>query len=571
MHSILTPLALWRKFDDSLPLNEFVVKREETDGISYSFLCFSGRKTKTGRVRIYGLFARPVGGDSFPAILLLPDAGKGFDRAFIARFVRLGYSVLTVDYSGKDEGRERYTVYPEDIAYANYASVGRHMDFVDTDAAETSWYEWTAVGRYALKYLKSRPDVSKIGVIGIRTGGEIAWKLMLSSDVSCGVPICAAGWIAYRGINKFEKDKELFIDNERQRFLAGVDSQSYAQFVSCPVLMLCSTNDRRFDYDRAYDTYSRINSEVDCVISYTVNNSSYIGPQGLTDLDMFLAKYLKGQHVFIPKPLDIKIAIDEEGDLVATVRKDNRGEIVGVRLFLAEDCLVSSQRDWRESHRKKKESEDSVTFCLDAYEKSKMVFVFAQAEYSSGFTSSSKIAVKAIEEPFRNGLPKTRILYSTDQGDAECFASSDVADYSFGDCILDGNVCRPVLIDAYKGIKGVCSERGLKTYRINNPICRPAEDALISVDFCSWEAGYISVSIAEMRDGKILPFVAKLWVNGSRGWENFVLRPGDFMAPTVMKEGYALEKGLALKSFSTAISLNFTAEFRFCLNNLLWL
>ena len=561
MHSILTPLALWRKFDDSQPLNEFIVKREEKDGILYSFLCFSGRKTETGRVRIYGLFARPAEGESFPAILLLPDAGKGFDRAFIARFVRLGYAVFTVDYSGKDEGRERYTVYPEDIPYANFATVGRHMDYVDDDAIGTSWYEWTAVGRYALKYLKSRPDVSKIGVIGIRTGGEIAWKLMLSPDVSCGVPICAAGWIAYRGINKFQKDNELLIDNERQRFLAGVDSQSYAQFVSCPVLMLCSTNDGRFDYDRAYDTYSRINSKVDCVISYTVNNSSYIGPQGLTDLDMFLAKYLKRQHVFIPKPLDITVFIDEEGDLVANVKKDNRGESVGVHLFLAEDCLVSSQRDWRESRRKKKENENSVTFYLDAYENAKTVFVFAQAEYSSGFTASSKIAFKEIDGAFRNGIPRTRILYSTEEGNADCFACSDVADYSFGDCILDGSVCRPVLTDAFKGIKGVCSERGLKTFRINNPIYRPSEDALISIDFCGWEAGFVCVRIAEIQEGRILPYVAKVWLNGSRGWENSVLQPGDFKT----------QEGQPLKSFSTAISLSFTANFKFCLNNILWL
>ncbi|MGN1235398.1 MAG: alpha/beta hydrolase family protein, partial [Christensenellaceae bacterium] len=222
-NAIMTPLSLWKDFDDSLSLDPFRVRREEKDGILYEYVYFSGRKTNEGRVRIYGLFARPVTGESFPAVLFLPDAGKDFDLGFINRYVRMGYCVFSVDYSGRCD-REKYTQYPNDIVYANYADVGRHMDFVDTDAMGTSWYEWTAVGRYAIRYLRSRPEVARIGVVGVRTGGELVWKLLLSSEVSCGIPICAAGWLAYRGVNKLEGGMELSANDERQRFIAGIDS-----------------------------------------------------------------------------------------------------------------------------------------------------------------------------------------------------------------------------------------------------------------------------------------------------------------------------------------------------------
>lgn len=559
-YSILTPLSLWKNFDDKQALNEFIVKRETIDGISYSFLCFSGRQTKTGRVRIYALYACPERGESFPALLYFPDAGKAFDTDFINRFVKLGYAVLAVDYSGRTAGRERFTVYPEDVAYANFEEVGRRMDFVDTDASETAWYEWTAVGRYAVQYLKSRPDVTKIGVIGVRTGGEIAWKLMLSPDVSCGVPICAAGWLTFRGMNKFGKTPDLVFDHERQRFLAGIDSQVYAPFVTCPVLMLCSTNDPKFDYDRAYDTYLRINQNVDCVISYSVHNSSYIGMTGLNDLDMFLAKYLKGRQVFIPKPLDISIFVDQDGDLVAEVVNDQLGEIETIRLFLSEDCAVSFRRDWREMKRIKVETEEKIVFYLDAYEKCKTVFAFAQAEYSSGFESSSKVAYAPIEKPFRNGVSHSRIIYREDQG-TECFSSYDVSDKAIGDCILDDEKHRPVLIEGYKGIKGIACDRGLQTFRINNSVCRPTEDALLQVDFCSWESGYITICIEADLGGTTNKFYRSFWVNGSHGWENAVLQASEFKT----------ESAQPMKSFADAISVSFFAEFKFCLNNLLWL
>lgn len=47
---------------------------------------------------------------------------------------------------------------------------------VDTTADETCWFEWISVALYSIEYLKQRGDVSGIGVVGIRTGGEIAWK-----------------------------------------------------------------------------------------------------------------------------------------------------------------------------------------------------------------------------------------------------------------------------------------------------------------------------------------------------------------------------------------------------------
>lgn len=180
-------------------------------------------------------------------MLLLPDAGKELDQELLYYFIDKGYAVLMPDYSGETDGSAApHTVYPQSIAYANYRQC-KGLDTVETSADETCWFEWIYVALYSVEYLKQREDISGIGVVGIRTGGEIAWKTMLSPDVRCGVPINAAGWRAYRNIGKFADNAESNMSDERHRYIAGIESQSYAPFVKCPVLMLCALRDDAFD------------------------------------------------------------------------------------------------------------------------------------------------------------------------------------------------------------------------------------------------------------------------------------------------------------------------------------
>ncbi|MCX4287703.1 MAG: hypothetical protein OSJ68_10550, partial [Clostridia bacterium] len=154
----------------------------------------------------------------------------------------------------------------------------RRKEFCDESADKTSWYEWVAVGIYARKYLLEKTGGEEIALVGLRDGGEIAWKLAVAKKFACVIPVCAAGWLAYSGVSKYESDEQK-LDNERYRFIAGIDSQAYAPYVQCPVMILCSTNDPRFDYDRAYDTFSRINAEYagDSVITYSVQCDSSVG------------------------------------------------------------------------------------------------------------------------------------------------------------------------------------------------------------------------------------------------------------------------------------------------------
>lgn len=562
-NKILTPITLWNDFNDSLPVNEQILSEQTEEKSVLRKVRFSGRSVGETRVDIFALFGMPAEGNSVPALLVLPDCDHTADIDLIRRFVKKGYAVLMPDYRGRSadsEGTE-YTIYPEEIAYANYEQAGKHMDYAEPSAVETSWYEWVAVARYCVRYLRSNAQISKIGVIGLKAGGDIAWQLAATSEeLSCVIPVCAGGWRAYRGIYKFgDSAAELKMDDERYRFLAGVDSQAYAQYVKCPVLMLCSTNDERFDADRAFDTFARINPQQDKTFYFAVRYNGKIGNTGMNDLDLFADKYLKSREVFIPSPAEISIE-EDDGELVAKIRSDRNGEMVYCEVFMAEDCADSSDRDWTRCAFKRETEENEQVFRLDAYKGSSRVFAFAKAKYSCGFAVSSKIAVKKIEKPYTNLTDKSRILYSSvDKFDSFVLDKPDKN--VLADCFLDSSLPPVSMADGPFGIQGIYSSYGLRLYRINDPKFRPEQNALLKMDLYSAKSNIIRLCILAAKNGVSEKYYCNLKVTGGEYWADRVLSPKDFKT----------EENKALMQFSDAVFISFSSDEPFCLNNLLWI
>ena len=559
-NKILTPITLWSGFDDSLPLHA-ETKREYTAGKTvYSEIAFSGRAVGGERVRICALYAHPAEGGSYPALLILPDAGRTYEEALVRLFAEKGYAVLMPDYRGAWEGVKNYTVYPQAVAYGNYKDAGRHLFYADETAKETSWYEWVAVARYALRLLRMYCPESPIGAIGLKAGGDIVWQLAATSDeLSCAIPVCAGGWAAYKGIQKFGENFELKMDEERYRFLGGVDSQAYAPYVRCPVLMLCSTNDDRFDADRAFDTFARVNAEQEKTFYFSARYNGHIGNTAIKDLELFAAKYLKGREVFIPSPVDISIE-EEDGELVAKICFDKNGEADYCEVFMAEDMPDSCLRDWTRCQLKRTDGDDTAYFYLNAYQGAKTVFAFAKAKYSCGFAVSSKIAVKRIEKQFTNMVPKNRVLFSSKNG-TDSFTLDKYDDNVLADCFLENSVKPVRLIEGPCGIKGVYSSYGLRLYRINDEMYRPAEHAIIKFDAYAQAAAVIEVNIYVAKGDDRECFSSTVNLTGAEEWMPCILSAKDFKN----------EVGKPIGSIAEGAYITFHSKNLFCINNLLWL
>ena len=561
-NKILTPITLWSDFNETLPLQPQILSDSTEDGVAVSRVRFSGRAAGDGRVNIFALFARPVGDKDCPAVLVLPDCRLTADKTLVKMFAKKGYAVLMPDYRGVWGEETDHTVYPQAIDYANYSLAGRRFNFADDTARETCWYEWTALARYCVRYLREQPFITNVGAVGLKAGGEIVWQLAATCDLACAVTVCAGGWRAYRGIFKYGDNTELKMDDERYRFLAGIESQSYAQYVRCPVLMLCATNDENMDADRAFDTYARINPEMQKSFYFAARYDGHIGNTGLNDLFHFIEKYLKEKDRFIPEPVAVAIE-EDEGDLVARVNleRNTGGRLDYCDVFMAEDNPDASTRDWTICPLKRDDRKEGMVFYLNVYKNAGRVFGFAKAKYKSGFAVSSKIAVKKIEKQYANMTDRSRILYSSENG-RDSFTIDNTSGKLIADCFLNNDSPPVVMMNGPFGIRGIYSPYGLKLFRINEERYRPAEGALLKFDFYSPQPCTLRVNLIvyEAGGGRDV-YSCTLSANGGEHWSNFVVGAKDFKN--------SVNKPLG--QIRDAKFMTFYSESAFCLNNLIWL
>ena len=567
---IVSAVSLSRKYNLKASLRESAWGDEEKDGRVYAHVTYTGHTVADGSVRIYARFGKPVGEGVHPGILLLPDAGETYDEELMNYFIDKGYAVLMPDYSGKmskDENGVMRTIYPPSLSYGNYEQAQGLYDLTGLEADQTTWFEWTYVALTSVKYLKHRADVGAIGVVGIKKGGDIAWQTMLSPDVKCGVPINAAGWHSLLEVSKFgpQTSSAYNLTNDRHRYIAAVEAQSYAPSVHCPVLMLCALRDGGFDCDRAYDTYIRIGNKEGNALVYSPDSGACIGPNALVDMDLFLEKNLKGREIYLPDALNI--TLNEVGDeLEIQVEGDREGILEEAGIFYAEAELTtrSTYREWRCIHKIPGRMVKNGRFgCrVKPFGGATAVFAYAYAKFINGFRVMSKISSKKREKVNPNAV-KGRRLFSGKEMD--CFSVAEYKDYSIGGIFLESDAV-PKMSVGYGNIMGAYSVGGIRTYKISSPHYEPEENAVLKFDVYSEKTQLLRVAVetAELNTEDEC-YVCEVEVKGGGKWKRIILRAADFKGE---------KGGRSLSNFCAGNALVFDCageEEEFAVTNILWL
>lgn len=587
---ILSPVTIWKKFDLTQPI-EPISERVENSAAGFPVwhLRFAGRALINGeRVGIFARFSRHAGTSKVPVLVLLPDASENADE-LSDYFVSRGYAVIIPDYYGAHlqsaendaqdtdttsaehgENKEKIpfaggnlsrdsstnqsthtddmkrTIYPDVISYANYEMSGA-LDRLDSDSVEEScWMEWAYVALYTIEYLKQRRDIGKIGVAGVRLGGEIAWMTFLSPDVACGVAINAIGWRSRLSLPKYGGDVISSVGEEAEairRFIAGVEAESYAPFVRCPVLMCCSMEDPFFDSDRAYDTFVRLGNLDNSAIVYSADSGGCIGPNALTDLDLFLERNLKGREIYIPNP--VALAVEENnGALKFTAQADSDALIKSISIYYAEGRggQGSLHRAWQcIKNAVGAEIKDNKISCeYEPFAAAEYAFVYAAAEFFNGFKTVSPVVGKQLQ-PKKGRTVKSRIISN---GEKDGFGVADYQYESIDNIFLERDSL-PETATGYGGIQGVYASTGIRTYRISSPRYCAEEGAALKMDLYSLvdTAVKITVETGERTGGS---YSVAVPVKGRGKWKCVVLHPDD------LKDE---KTGVSLKSFADGVSI----------------
>ncbi|MBR2646168.1 MAG: dienelactone hydrolase family protein [Clostridia bacterium] len=566
---IVSAIALWKKFNLKTPLGASEWGIDERHGARFSHVSYSGHTVSDGSVRIYARFGRPLGEGKRPTILLLPDAGEATDKELMSYFVEKGYAVLMPDYSGKmenDGDLVMRTIYPDSLEHGNYEKARGLYDMENLAAEDTTWFEWTHVALSSIEYLKTRADVGNIGIVGIRKGGDIAWQAMLSPDIKCGIPVNAAGWRSFMTVAKFGDNIMHNLSDDTHRYIAAVEAQSYAPYVKCPVLMLCALRDDGFDCDRAYDTYSRIGNDDGNALVYSADTGACIGPNALTDMDLFLEKNLKGREIYIPDTLNVTLTESDEG-LNVLVECDKEGILEEAGVFYAEADVrtKSTYRDWRCMYKTDGVSvkNGKLECTIKPFEGASAAFVYAYAKYINGFRVMSKITCKRFTKPNAAAV-RSRRLFSG-KAEMDSFGVAQHEDYSLGGIFLEREAV-PKMTQGYGDITGAYSVGGIKTYKISSPKYIPQENALLEFDvyFPMDDELIVTIEAADVEKGAER-YSCTVPVRGGGKWKRIILKAADFKG-----EKY----GMPLQNFYEGKAITFDSandDTEYSITNILWL
>lgn len=250
MKEVFTPLSLWKDTDFSAEFDTETVSSKEENGVTLKKIYFNGRKVGDHNSRVYALLAYKT--LPAPCVVLVGRLDRCVDQDFVLYWAQLGFCVISVDYGGS-LGMGAHTIYPPEIAYANYLQAGRHLTHVDETAKETSWYEYDFNTMRAVEYLFAN-NMAEDGKIGLCSYGEkgstiAVHVLAVEKRLKTGIIMFGSIWEDDREIREIGElieeeniSKKVEQVEEVERYFSGICKQSYLQYVAQPIYLVCSAN-----------------------------------------------------------------------------------------------------------------------------------------------------------------------------------------------------------------------------------------------------------------------------------------------------------------------------------------
>ena len=547
VENILTPISLWSDFDLSLPLKKSVLNVVPVGSVDYNYVYFSGRQTETSRVRIYALYAKQKF-NSKGCVLVLPDPSNEIDEELVLHFVKLGYDVLSVDYGGEREGQTNFTKYPQEISYANYSLNDKSFYYAEKTAKETCWYEWVAVARYAVNFLCENSPNKPISAIGIKNGANVLWQLAgVDKRINSAVFLFGSGWLAYKDVDK-SSDTEIEMNDERIRFIAGVDAQSYAVHVTCPTLFIGTTNNKEFNAERSIDTLSYIENQKKVHYTFTPSSVDVLDYDYLNCVEIFLSKYLSKEKVALPEQPLLELSLNEDS-LEYYFECDKPSNINEIILFTSLTDDKFNERIWIRNNVTVNEKgvgefkKKLIFNCETAYS-------FIRVKYKNGFIVSSRFISKKITDNF--DLKTPNVIFNAENFDMG-FVSTAVSNSLIGDVFSNDSLFDT--IEGPSGVLGLSSMSTLTTRAIKN--IAPTLNDKSFIKFDVYSPNYINLSLV-LNDGEN-DYTYNVSVTGGSVWQNVMAEICEFKD----------ENGLPISNITEICSLSFKSIAKYTINNVM--
>ena len=559
---ILTPVTLWEEFSLT-GYEENLINESVTNGVTIREV-YLYRKCPSGEnVRIYVKMAFAEEYKDKSTIFYIPDAGEEISDEHLLSIVELGYVAFSMDISG-DNGKTKsvsdevsyspYTEYPDSLKYAKWSEYKSNPCYIGKSAKETAYYQWSINAKYVLDYIR-RQSVGSIAVMAKGASVTTAFHLGATEKLSALVALYGCGWIIPLG-NKYGKNVKVDYTPDELKFVAGLEAQSYSAYLKCPTLMCVTTNNPKYDIDRAYDTFTRIREDVYSAIVYTVGLGKYLSNKAYRDVKLFLNKYLDKIAMHLPNEIftEAKI-VDGKINVSATYDGENAEK---VHIFASEGVIEPEYRCWKKIATfdpSDKTAKRDVDF--SPVQENGIVFFYSEIVYKNGFTVSSPLVVKRFNKNEVKCVPEFNVVYSCKEQYKQGVFEGVRTNVKTS--LYMKTVYEPVVEkEGAFGIYGVDASRGIYTFNV----LKPSQDAMFMIDVHARLDTAVTIELivnALTENEKAYSVTVEL--EGGNLWHKIQLEMAKFKT----------KEGLPLKSYKNVKAIKIYGNNEFLVNNVMWI
>ena len=512
---LLSPSGLWKDFDrSSIPLDPSVISVRTESGVTTERLYFTGMTAADGAARVYARLVYPASGFDYVAVTA-GDIGQPVDSLKTIGIERRRVAVLFVDYAGRNDG-ERYTLYPDSLAFAEPAVTADTLSALPDNPRETCWYVWAVVYLRAVAYAEQRFPEAKLLCVGIGCGGAQAVK--------------AAALVPAAGAVLIGADRA---DSEDLAFKASLSGESYVPRIHAPLLLLCGSNETGAAAERASENY---NAARDARLYIRPRSFGNISTAETDALERFLDEAVVGG-----RPLPENPAIEaraSESHLYCDIAAPGADKVT---LYSAQSALQAFLRNW---HKTATETAgDSRLARVSVYNAEEPVYLIAVARYGALHLSSPMLTVRPAALGIApDTVQRSRLVYDSEMGPD---------DWVTGSAGLPARMGYGAL-----GIAGVTGAGDVTTYKLGDYAFGAGAGDVLQILLYSETRQNVTFRAVD-RDG--VTYVCEKQVNPFSGWMKFTFSAGEFKN----RDG-------ALSGWTEAAGFGVSSEQPVVVNSLLW-